>query len=229
MDEAYEYEYTIFSSNYQLPISESGNKTKEQILLIATVYFAKNGYAAVSMRDIAKVMGIRPSSLYNHYESKEALWNDVLQHASDLYMLYFKHLDDVMAKATSFEEILEAVFYEPKRLVNVFSSYAFCLIQAEQFRNENAGEIFEQIFLRYSIDFFREWFDKCVARGLVRQFDTQTVASLIMHSVLVGLEVEVHRQLKPSSTPPYTPATMFADVERFLLWALSPGKDADSA
>lgn len=229
MDEVYDYEYTIFSSNYQLPISESGSKTKEQILLIATVYFAKNGYASVSMRDIAKVMGIRPSSLYNHYESKEALWNDVLQHASNLYMLYFKHLNDVLTQATSFEQILESVFYEPKRLVNVFSCYAFCLIQAEQFRNENAGEIFEEIFLRYSIDFFKEWFDKCIERGLVRRFDTKTVASLIMHTVLVGLEVEVHRQLKPSSTPPYTPSTMFADVQRFILWAVMPRQEADSA
>ena len=228
MVDVYEYDYNIFSQNYPLPLVEGINKTKEQILLIATLYFAKNGYGSVSMRDIAKVMGIQPSSLYNHFESKEALWKEVLSHASHLYMLYFQHLDSALAEADTFEDVLEVIFYEPKRLVNVFTCYAFSMIQAEQFRDKYAGEIFEEVFLAYSIDFIKGWFEKCIAKNMVPTFDTQTVATIIMHSILIGLEVNVHERLKASHMKPYDPATMFAELQQFILWAVKTNRQPDS-
>lgn len=227
MDSAFDYEYTIFSNSYSLPLSDSSNKTKEQILLIATVSFAKYGYASVSMRDLAKVMGIQQSSLYNHFASKEALWKEVLEHASSMYMLYFNHLNEVIEKAGSFEEVLEAIFYEPKRLVNVFSSYAFCMIQAEQFRDERAGAIFEETFLGYSIDFIQGWFEQCVAKGMVQPFDTKTVACVVMHSVLIGLDVQVHRHLNHPYSPPYDARKMFSDLQRFILQAVAVRQKSD--
>lgn len=222
MDKLCGYDYSLFDNSYPLPIYESANKTKEQILLIATIYFAKDGYASVSMRDIAKVMGVQQSSLYNHFESKEMLWKAVLEHAKSLYLLYFNHLDSVLATAESFEAVLETIFHEPKRLVNVFTSYAFSLIHSEQFHDETAGKIFEETFLTYSIDFLQGWFDKCISRGLAREFDTKTVATIVMHSVLMGIEVSVHRQLKHTHMLPYDPGVMFADLQRFILNSVTP-------
>lgn len=231
MDEIAGYNFNVFDSKYSLPLTADADEeagTKERILLIATIAFAKNGYSSVSMRDIARIMGIQPSSLYNHFDGKEALWKAVLMHANNLYTLYFNHLDEVLTAAASFEEVLETIFTEPKRLTNVFTCYAFCLIQSEQFHDRLSGKIFEETFLTYSIDFMRDWFDKCIARGLVAQFDTQTVATLIMHTVLVGLEVEVHRMLGHSHGSPYDPRKMFTDVQRFILWATTSDKSANA-
>lgn len=47
---------------------------KQQILTIAADLFLRNGYAAVSMSDIAAAAGITPGALYRHYEGK----NDIL-------------------------------------------------------------------------------------------------------------------------------------------------------
>ena len=39
---------------------------KLEIISVASTLFKEKGYSAVTMRDIAKVMGIKAASLYNH-------------------------------------------------------------------------------------------------------------------------------------------------------------------
>ncbi|PZQ60211.1 MAG: TetR/AcrR family transcriptional regulator [Phenylobacterium zucineum] len=47
--------------------------TRERILDVALELFAKHGYAGASMRQIAAAVGIRASSLYNHFDGKAAM------------------------------------------------------------------------------------------------------------------------------------------------------------
>lgn len=44
---------------------------QEQILRVATELFARDGYRAVGMRSVAEAVGIRTSSLYHHFSSKQ--------------------------------------------------------------------------------------------------------------------------------------------------------------
>ncbi|WP_294948605.1 TetR/AcrR family transcriptional regulator [Sulfurivirga sp.] len=53
--------------------------TCQRILEAATRLFAAEGYAGVSMREIAAAAGIRPASLYNHFDSKAALFLAVVR------------------------------------------------------------------------------------------------------------------------------------------------------
>lgn len=48
--------------------------TKPRILETAITLFSMKGYSGVSMRDIAREVGISPPALYNHFENKEALY-----------------------------------------------------------------------------------------------------------------------------------------------------------
>jgi TetR/AcrR family transcriptional regulator, cholesterol catabolism regulator len=48
-------------------------KRQAEIRRVATELFAKQGYRAVGMRAIADAVGIRTSSLYYHFESKEEI------------------------------------------------------------------------------------------------------------------------------------------------------------
>lgn len=219
-DDIEDFNFDIFNTVYPLPLHDAGSKTREQILLMATIFFAKKGYASVSMRDLAKVMGMQQSSLYNHFANKEALWREVLEHARTLYMLYFDQLDKALEGADTFEAVLEVIFHEPKRLANVFTCYAFCMIQSEQLHDEIAGGIFIETFLCYGIDFLKDRFDVCVARGLAPAFDTRTVATIIMHSVFGGLQVGIHTLLGHVYMEPYRTPRMFADLQRFILRAV---------
>jgi AcrR family transcriptional regulator len=59
--------------------SRKGELTAERILDAAEELFAERGYAGTSLRGVASVVGIRIPSLYNHFESKEALYAAVLE------------------------------------------------------------------------------------------------------------------------------------------------------
>lgn len=51
---------------------------KEEIIREAAKLFKEKGYSAVTMRDIAKAMGIKAASLYNHINSKQDILTDVI-------------------------------------------------------------------------------------------------------------------------------------------------------
>lgn len=46
---------------------------KEEIIKTAAKLFKEKGYSAVTMRDLAKTMGIKAASLYNHISSKQEI------------------------------------------------------------------------------------------------------------------------------------------------------------
>jgi AcrR family transcriptional regulator len=50
------------------------SKSKTEILEIAIPLFAKTGYDGVSMRDIAKAVGVSAAALYHHFPNKQALY-----------------------------------------------------------------------------------------------------------------------------------------------------------
>ena len=53
--------------------------TRELILDAAERLFAKHGLDGVAVRDLARETNLTPSSLYNHFPSKEALYDAVLE------------------------------------------------------------------------------------------------------------------------------------------------------
>ena len=54
--------------------------TRERLLELTAALFAEQGFAAVSMRDIARAAGLTPAALYHHFTDKDALYEAVLAH-----------------------------------------------------------------------------------------------------------------------------------------------------
>ncbi|MGZ7118643.1 MAG: TetR/AcrR family transcriptional regulator, partial [Methanobacterium sp.] len=54
--------------------------TKEKIFDVSIDLFSQRGFDAVSVREIAREVGIRESSIYNHYKSKEAILDAIIDY-----------------------------------------------------------------------------------------------------------------------------------------------------
>jgi AcrR family transcriptional regulator len=57
--------------------------TADEIRRVALEMFASRGYASTSVRDLTRAVGIRESSMYNHFGSKEAVLWDLTRTALD--------------------------------------------------------------------------------------------------------------------------------------------------
>ena len=53
--------------------------TKQRILEKSLELFSTKGYDAVSVGEIAKAVGIKAPSLYNHFPSKQAIFDAILE------------------------------------------------------------------------------------------------------------------------------------------------------
>ena len=65
------------------------NDTKERILAVALEMFSKNGYAGTNIRELSASLGLVKSGVYKHYESKEAIWNALLDQMIAYYGEHF--------------------------------------------------------------------------------------------------------------------------------------------
>ena len=63
----------------QKPVGHSD--TANVILVKSLPLFARSGFAGVSMRDIAKAVGISGAALYHHYPDKQSLYVATMAHA----------------------------------------------------------------------------------------------------------------------------------------------------
>lgn len=64
-------------------VTTKSRSTKRRILDVAARLFREQGYAAVSLRSIAKAADMQAGSLYYHFDSKEDLVSDILNQGID--------------------------------------------------------------------------------------------------------------------------------------------------
>ncbi|QHI36811.1 HTH-type transcriptional repressor KstR2 [Kordia antarctica] len=76
---------------------------KEEIVRTAEMLFKKKGYSAVTMRDIAQVMGIKAASLYNHIQSKQQILSDIVINIGEQFTVGMSQI--VATDSTSIEKL----------------------------------------------------------------------------------------------------------------------------
>ncbi len=81
----------------------------EQILAVAAGLFARKGVAATTVREIADEVGILSGSLYHHFESKEAMVDEILApYLKDLRATYRAVLERDVDPRTRMQELVVA-------------------------------------------------------------------------------------------------------------------------
>ena len=57
--------------------------TREKIIEVSLELFAKRGFSGVSVRDIAKEVGVRESALYKHFKNKQDILDQIILEMKD--------------------------------------------------------------------------------------------------------------------------------------------------
>ncbi|MDR0952139.1 MAG: TetR/AcrR family transcriptional regulator [Oscillospiraceae bacterium] len=196
----------------------STRDTKERILLVAVQLFAKRGYVAVSVRDIAKMVGIKASSLYYHYDSKDEIFTDILNKIESVYNDYYTRLDAKISQTTSLREMVECMFSELMEVYHMFIYYGVTVLSVEQFRDERARRLYNDVYMKRGIDYMRRAFDYCIEKQWVAPFDSGALATMIMNSVASGSLIHALEGMGYETV--YKAGDMFRETKEFVLSTL---------
>ncbi|MCB0462507.1 MAG: TetR/AcrR family transcriptional regulator [Flavobacteriaceae bacterium] len=122
---------------------------KDEIIQTSAILFQKKGYSAVTMRDIAKAMGIKAASLYNHINSKQEILSEIIISLAEQFteqMKIIKTSDD-----SSINKLKQVVALH----VNITSNNQFGMasLNSDWMHLENELEYYLKLRKNYENDF----------------------------------------------------------------------------
>ena len=90
--------------------------TQDKIIQVSIDLFADSGYQNTSLSDIADGVGIKKPSLYNHFDSKEAIFLAVLEEVKNR-MVKVIHQEITYTEKGTTEKKLQQVFDKYTELI----------------------------------------------------------------------------------------------------------------
>ena len=169
-----------------------GRPTRDRIRQAALVLFVERGVDAVSLRDIADAVGIRPSTIYVHWKSREALISELF---TEGYGAYGERIAEAVAAQASFAGKLEAAI----RLV--------CRLESED------ATLFKFLLLTQHgglhavadgdsnpIDFLARMVRDAAAAGEVAGWDPDLLTAVIVGSVVQAATFRIYGRIGRSLT-----------------------------
>ena len=153
------------------------NDTKERILAAALEMFSQYGYAGTNIRELSASLGLVKSGVYKHYESKEAIWNALLDQMIAYYGEHFGSPEYLPPVPDSLEELTRLTMH----MVNITVHDEKIIIMRkvltlEQFRDDRARELATKHFLTGLTEIFSHIFAGMMAKGLILRDDPAMLA-----------------------------------------------------
>ena len=151
--------------------------TKERILEAALEMFSQNGYAGTNIRELSASLGLVKSGVYKHYESKEAIWNALLDEMIAYYEEHFGSPEHLPPVPNSLEELVQVTMQmvnftvRDERIIMTRK-----VLTLEQFRDARARELATKHFLTGLTDIFTQIFTGMMDKGLLRKDDPKMLA-----------------------------------------------------
>ena len=122
--------------------------TKEQILDTALNLFSCRGYSAVSIRDIGKLVGIKESTIYYHFENKRDIFQELLKRVEEITNAKPEKFINKLLKITRVEEeafINVGLGFLTNYLLEERILKFIRMLMIEQHVNEEAADLYKQI------------------------------------------------------------------------------------
>ena len=151
--------------------------TKERILAAALEMFSQNGYSGTNIRELAGSLGMGKSSMYRHFESKEDIWNTLLDKMIAYYDERFgssEHMppvpDSLEGLVTMTMQMVDFTVHDEKVIMTRK------VLTLEQFRDDRARDLATKHFLTGLTEMFTQLFTGMMDKGLLRKDDPKMLA-----------------------------------------------------
>ena len=149
-------------------------KTKDKILIEALSLFSVSGFSGVSVRDIAKAVGIRESAIYKHYKNKQELFDTIVEVSAGRIdslqeELISKFNHNVNTKEVFPISIIQEIycniflFYLTDDILSKFRR----MMTIEHLKNHELNRKIKDMFIEKTLSYQSEVFRKLINEGKV--------------------------------------------------------------
>ena len=160
--------------------------TKEKILMTALQLFARDGYEAVSVRNIAEELGITKGALYRHYKNKRDIFDSIVDR---MIQIDAKRAQENQMPAEQYDSMPES--YENTSLEAIqtytieqlkfwtedeFASRFRRMLSLEQYRNEEMAELYSQCIVAGPVAYMEDLFRELMKKGVLKEENPRQLA-----------------------------------------------------
>ena len=156
--------------------------------------FSAQGYDSVSVGEIAKSVGIKAPSLYNHFPSKRAIFDAIVdataaQYEADTDRINI-HVQNAAQDIPAFAEISADALFEKVRQIFEYSLHNEAIsrfrrmMTIEQFRSPELATLYSKRYVERVLAYHAGIFRALIAAGKVTAEDPETLAMLYVSPVL---------------------------------------------
>ena len=160
--------------------------TRDTIVETALELFSRRGYDGTSVRDIARAVGIRESSLYNHFPSKRAIFDAIVDFCVQQSERYFRGSelpfgpgDDVSVYRGIGMERLQELMERTFRFFfdDPWNARFRRLLLLSQYTDPRCREIYRRLYRDKCVQVQAYIFSALMDAGELRREDPLTVAA----------------------------------------------------
>lgn len=160
--------------------------TKENILHTALRLFARDGYEAASVRDIAGELCMTKGALYKHYKNKQDIFDSIVERMYEMDVERAKKYEVPEAtfdkspsayRNTAVDKI--TVFIEAQFhfwTVNEFGSNFRKMLTLEQYRNPEIMELYQKCLVSGPVNYMEDLFREMMEQGIWHKSNPKQLA-----------------------------------------------------
>ncbi len=193
--------------------------TKERILTAALELFARSGYEAVSVADIAGALGMTKGALYRHYESKRAIFDAIVARMVQIDAArareYAVPEQSFEAAPESYPAALSALRDFTLAQFDFWTSDAFAapfrrMLALEQYRSAEMAQLYMDCLVTGPVSYTEDIFRESMAVGAMRPGDAGLLALEYCAPLFLLISAADHR-----SDAAQARSTLAAHLDRF--------------
>lgn len=172
--------------------------TKEKIFNASLDLFSQKGYDSVSLREIAEAVGIRKSSIYSHYPSKESILMDIFDYFTKQFE-YNPLINNEEIELNENNPLLEdpELFYHKgseaiKQMVFEETNLKIWkMILIQMHHNETIKLFFQNEILVKPLIFWNNFFTMLKEKGIIREDSNPKLLAKEYYSFPIYLLLEI--------------------------------------
>ena len=172
------------NSNIESPApGKTPESTKDRILKVSVELFSRDGYKEVSVRDISEAVGIKSSSIYNHFESKKAILDAIFEFYDEQWNAAAPDIDKLLrlAETEPPDVVLKNLLFDWKPELQEIMNRIYIIATRETMINPESVEQINALVMERVKPRPRLLLERMVELGKIEPVDIEAFVNLLAH------------------------------------------------